>query len=230
MAIPVGTYELGPGDGTLVVLTKRTGAAAMAGHDLVIDVTAWRARLVVAGNPAESALELEVDGGSLRVREGSGGMQALGDDDKANIDETIDEEVLHRDAVAFRSSDVQVTDGGLDIRGDLTLLGATRPLAFDVGVGDDGALSAVAVIKQSDWGMKPYSALFGTLKVVDEVEVAIEAVLPQAGAAASARSLPRSPTALHGEPAPVGDGFPVVGAWTTVALLLAAEIVLLWLR
>jgi hypothetical protein len=34
------------------------------------------------------------------------------------------------------------------------------------------------VLKQSDWGIKPYSTLFGALKVVDEVEVALEASLP----------------------------------------------------
>ena len=65
--------------------------------------------------------------------------------------------------------------GGLSVRGDLTLLGTSHPLAFDVAVGDGGTLHAVAVVKQTDWGMKPYSALFGALKVVDEVEVEIEA-------------------------------------------------------
>jgi Flp pilus assembly protein TadB len=36
-------------------------------------------------------------------------------------------------------------------------------------------LRGAAVVKQTDWGMKPYSALFGALKVADEVEVAIDA-------------------------------------------------------
>ena len=72
-------------------------------------------------------------------------------------------------------------DGGLSVQGDLTLLGATRPLAFDVEVGDDGMLSGVAIVKQTDWGMKPYSALFGALKVVDEVEVEIDGDLPPSG-------------------------------------------------
>ena len=35
-----------------------------------------------------------------------------------------------------------------------------------------------ARIKQTDWGIKPFSALFGTLKVADEVEVGIDAKLP----------------------------------------------------
>ena len=39
----------------------------------------------------------------------------------------------------------------------------------------DGTLRGSVVVKQSDWDMKPYSALFGALKVADEVEVAIDA-------------------------------------------------------
>jgi polyisoprenoid-binding protein YceI len=180
VTIQTGTYRLGPADGTLSVRTKRTGAAAKAGHNLLLHVTAWEATLAIAADPAESSLELTADGASLRVIEGTGGMQALGDDDKANIEQTIDDEVLKAQSVTFRSRVVQsAADGaGLAVQGDLSLLGATRPLAFDVAVSADGALTCVAVVKQTDWGMKPYSALFGTLKVVDEVEVSLDARLP----------------------------------------------------
>ncbi|HVI18921.1 MAG TPA: hypothetical protein VM712_11120 [Gaiellales bacterium] len=47
MAFPAGRYALGPDDGTLSVRTQRTGAAAMAGHDLLFHVTSWQAVLVV---------------------------------------------------------------------------------------------------------------------------------------------------------------------------------------
>ena len=47
-----------------------------------------------------------------------------------------------------------------------------------MAVTGDDALSATAVVTQSNWGMKPYSTLFGALKVVDEVEVAIDVHLP----------------------------------------------------
>ena len=56
----------------------------------------------------------------------------------------------------------------------MTLSGKNRPIAFDLELGDDGAVDARALVKQSDWGMKPYSALFGALKVADEVEVTLE--------------------------------------------------------
>ena len=178
--LQAGAYVLGPGDGTLSVRTKRTGAAAKAGHNLLFHVTSWEARLTVGADAAGTRLELDVDASSLRVIEGTGGMQALGDDDKANIEQTIDKEVLKRQAITFRSTQVQpAADGsGLRVQGDLTLLGRSHPLAFDVAVSDGGTLSAVAIVKQTDWGMKPYSALFGALKVVDEVEIEIDVHLP----------------------------------------------------
>jgi polyisoprenoid-binding protein YceI len=179
VGLQAGTYRLGPDDGTLSVRTGRTGAAAKAGHDLVIEVTAWEGTLRVGDDPADTSVELEADATSLHVREGSGGMQSLGDDDKANIRTTIDDDVLKGHAIAFRSTAVTGADGQLTVEGELTLAGTTRPLAFDLVVGDDGRLSGAAVVKQTDWGMKPYSTLFGALKVADEVRVEIDAALPQ---------------------------------------------------
>jgi polyisoprenoid-binding protein YceI len=108
-------------------------------------------------------------------------MQALGDDDKANIEKTIDDEVLERKAITFRSTAVQPTagGGGLSVQGVLTLVGRSHPLAFEVAVAEGGTLSALAVVKQTDWGMKPYSTLFGALKVANEVRVEIDATVPQ---------------------------------------------------
>jgi len=180
MSIRQGTHTLGPENGTLSVRTGRTGAAAKAGHDLLIDVTAWRATLEVGEDPAQSSIVLDADAASLRVREGTGGMQALGDDDKASIRETIDDEVLKRQAIGFRSTAVQAAaDGGrLSVHGELTLAGKAGPIAFDLTVGADGRLSGSALVKQTDWGITPYSTLFGALKVADEVEVALECSLP----------------------------------------------------
>jgi polyisoprenoid-binding protein YceI len=167
-----GTHRFGPDNATLMVHTKRGGAAAKAGHDLLMHVTAWEATLTVGD---ESSLELSADASSLRVQRGTGGMQALGEDDKANIHQTIDDEVLQRRDIAFRSTRVEQAGDRLEVSGDLTLAGATRPISFSIVPGADGALDARVVIKQSDWGMKPYSALFGALKVLDEVEVELDA-------------------------------------------------------
>jgi len=100
-------------------------------------------------------------------------MMALDDGDLANIEQTIDDDVLKRQDISFRSTRVEATADGLSVTGDLTLRGTTRPITFDLNVGD-GRAHGAAVVKQTAWGMKPYTALFGTLKVADEVEVRIE--------------------------------------------------------
>jgi polyisoprenoid-binding protein YceI len=161
--------KLGPDNATLSVRTTRDGAAAKAGHDLLIHVTAWEATL------SDASLEVTADPASLRVIEGTGGMMALDVGDRDNIHATIDKEVLERKEIAFRSTEMERADGRLHFQGDLTIAGQTHPISFDVTVGDGGALSGSAVVKQSDWGIKPYSTLFGALKVSDDVTVAIEA-------------------------------------------------------
>ena len=179
MPIPPGRYTLGPEDATLTVRTAKAGAASKAGHNLRIEVTSWRATLAVGDEPAQTEMALTADPRSLRVREGTGGMQKLGDEDKASIEQTIDEEVLEGSAIEFRSRRVAPgPDGALSVEGDLDLAGSSRTVAFDLTAGPDGRLTGRARIRQTDWGMKPYSTLFGTLKVVDEVEVEIDGTLP----------------------------------------------------
>ena len=182
MGIPAGTHTFGPENASLWIKTGRTGAAAQAGHDLLIQVTAWSATLDVGADPEETSIVLEVDATSLRVHEGFGGMQPLGDADKESIQETIDDEILKRMDVEFRSTDVRTVDGGrLSVTGDLTLVGNVRPIEFDLLVGDDGTLSGTVVLTQSEWGIEPYTVLFGALKVADEVEVTINAAWRGAG-------------------------------------------------
>jgi polyisoprenoid-binding protein YceI len=169
--IPAGTHRLGPGNATLSVHTRRGGAAAKAGHDLDLLVTAWEGTLEIGET---SRAELAADATSLRVQKGTGGMQALGDEDKANIHQTIDDEVLKRRDIVFRSTRVRADGDRLEVEGELSLAGATQPIAFDLRVGADGSLAGTAVVTQTRWGMKPYSALFGALKVLDDVEVALD--------------------------------------------------------
>ena len=90
--------------------------------------------------------------------------------------------MLKGTAIAFRSTSVQAAgDGRLSVQGDLELAGGSNPVAFELEIADDGHITGSAVVKQSAWGMKPYTALFGTLKVADEVTVSIDARLHPAG-------------------------------------------------
>jgi YceI-like protein len=179
MSIAPGRYPVGPESGELLVHTRREGGAKMAGHDLVIEVRSWNATLEVADDPAESSAALNADGGSLRVREGTGGISRLGDDDKQGIAQTIDEEVLRRGKIEFRSTAVEAGPKAdqLRVRGELGLGGMTRPTQFELQLAQDGRLTGEATLKQTDWGIKPYSTLFGALKVADEVRITVEANL-----------------------------------------------------
>jgi polyisoprenoid-binding protein YceI len=173
MAIQAGTYKLGPDNASLHVETGRSGAAAKAGHDLVIDVNSWEATLEVGD---DSRLSLSADPTSLHVREGKGGMQALKDDDKEDIRKTIDKDVLKKKSIAFTSSSVETAGDGLKVSGELEIAGKAKPITFDVNE-SGGTITGSAELKQSDWGIKPYSALFGALKVNDEVKVVVEGKL-----------------------------------------------------
>ena len=185
MAAATGRHHVGPGDASLRVKTFREGVAAKAGHDLIIDVTRWNATIEAAGEPAGWTIELDVDPHSLEVREGLRGVKPLTDKDRAEIRKNIEAKVLGGRPVRFRSSDVRLVDDGrrLRVEGELSMAGSVRPLNVQLAVEAGGAVSGTIPLSQSDWGIKPYRGLMGALKVRDEVEVVIEASLPDQAAA-----------------------------------------------
>jgi hypothetical protein len=124
-----GTHELGPESATLQVKTYREGLAAKAGHDLVIDVTSWEASVEVSPEFAGSRVELSADPGSLQVREGLRGVKPLTDRDRGEIRKNIDEKVLGRSPIRFRSTEMRLADAGdrILVRGDLQMAGHVLP-------------------------------------------------------------------------------------------------------
>jgi polyisoprenoid-binding protein YceI len=177
------TTELGPSNATLTVHTGRAGMAAKAGHDLVLVASRWSGSLTLEPEDgSQSRMALNVDAGGLEVREGTGGVKPLTDDDRAEIKANIAKKVLHTDRhpeITFVSTTIEPTgDGSYDVVGDLTLAGTTRPVRFQLDVepsADGTILRASVAIAQSDFGIKPFSALMGTLKVADRLEVRAEA-------------------------------------------------------
>ena len=174
------TYALGPADARLTVRTSRSGAAAKAGHDLLIEASAWCGTLELDAGAGGGSVVVKVDPASLRVLEGTGGITALGDDDKAKIVRTITEQVLKDTPIEYRSSELRAAGEVCHVQGELTLNGRAMPLAFDLRVTADGHLSAGVVVKQSTWGVKPYSGLLGALKVDDDLLIEVEGRLPRA--------------------------------------------------
>ena len=150
--------EVGPADATLTVKTYREGVAAKVGHDLIIVVTRWSAKIGDDG-----AIELSADPRSLEIREGLRGAKPLSDRDRREILKNIDQKVLGSSPIEFRGS-----AEGDRVTGELTMAGATRPLTAE-RTPDGGR----ATLVQSEWGIKPYRGLMGALKVRDDVEVIV---------------------------------------------------------
>ena len=76
---------------------------------------------------------------------------------------------------------VAPTADGFIVHGDLTIAGTTRPAALTVMTGfttgrPRGTVTTTVV--QSDFGINPYSAMLGALRVRDAVEVRAEVRLP----------------------------------------------------
>ena len=159
--------------------TRRDGVAQSVGHDLTFALDGWEGRAEVGEDGAVTAVHVEADPPTLRLTEALHGVKPLTDRDRREIDRIIQERVLRGRAIVFESRDVRTTgEGRLLAAGELTLAGAARPVALELSVGPYGRLSATTAIVQSDWGIQPYRAFMGALRVRDRVEVAIDIGLP----------------------------------------------------
>lgn len=178
MADITGTYELGPGAGRVLVRTGREGLAARAGHDLTIEITRWSARVTVpADGIAAATLTAELDLGSLAVRAGAGGAKPLNDRDRRDILTTTRKILGPTVTARYASSQVIPSSTGGAIEGTLTLRGTARPVRLQVASPAPGQYRGSAEVRQTDFGITPYSGFFGALKLKDEVTVEFEVEL-----------------------------------------------------
>jgi len=175
MGIQSGSHEIGPSNGSLKIKTKREGAAAKAGHDLVFDAKSWSGTVEVGDN---TSIELSVDSSSIEIESGSGGAKPLTDKDKADIKKSMDDKVLGGSDITFKSTEASLDGGSGSAKGDLSIAGSSDTVNVPLNVGDDGTVKASITLSQSDFGIKQFKALMGALKVSDAVEVEIEAKLP----------------------------------------------------
>jgi polyisoprenoid-binding protein YceI len=174
-----GAYRLGPESGRLLVHTTRTGLGAKAGHDLTIEITRWHGRATAdPGTPANSSVTVEVDANSFQVRKGTGGVKPLGDADRAEIHKTLKEilNTAQHPTISFSSRRVDGSAASFTCDGELTIMGVTQPVIVQGRVAD-GRVAGGASVIQSRWGIRPYSAFFGALKLSDEVKIDFDVAL-----------------------------------------------------
>jgi hypothetical protein len=186
MADITGTFELGPSDGRLLVKTGREGLAARAGHDLTLEVVRWSARLTVpdaeGGGIAAATLTAELDLGSLAVRTGTGGAKPLTDRDRRDIEGQTRKILGDGAQASFTSAKIIPSSSGGSaangaIEGTLTLHGTSRPLRLQVISPAPGEFRGSATVRQTDFGLTPYSGFFGALKLKNEVAVEFEVTI-----------------------------------------------------
>lgn len=167
--------------GQLLIKTGVTGRAARMGHRLTIAMQSWRATVEWSADEP-SAAELEVDVQSLEVLRGEGGVTSLSGPEKAvaraNALKSLGADRFP--TIIFRADDVTKSADGYRLAGSLQIHGRSRDRTIELRVedlGDAWRMSCDAQVRQSDFGIKPYSLFLGSMKVVDDVTVSFTARL-----------------------------------------------------
>jgi polyisoprenoid-binding protein YceI len=175
MPIPTGSYTLGPDNAQLFLHTRRDGLAASMGHDLTLDVRQWTAELSVGEGLGATTLSVTADLRSLTVVEGRGGAMPLTDDNCREIEKNAAKALD-----AHRHPDVRFTSSALvgswdegRIAGTLALHGQSQPQDLALDQPEPGVWRVRGTVTQSRFGIKPFSAFLGALKIRDEVDVEV---------------------------------------------------------
>ena len=169
-------WQLDASHGQLLVRTGVAGRAAKMGHRLTIEMERWDATVSRSGG-RPTAVELTVEVDSLRVLRGDGGMTPLTAPEKAlirsNALKCLDSN-KHR-LIRFGSSDVEPTDDGYRLTGELEIHGRRKPHVIEIRVTGqpDGSwqVTGDSRVLHSDFGVRRYSMLMGAMQVADEVTV-----------------------------------------------------------
>ena len=150
----------------VLVFTFTEGALSALAHDLKLQVTRLTLDLEAgAASATFDAASLKVLGPRKEGRDNPGALPKVA---YPEIEKNVVKDVLQAakfPEIRFRSTAVN----DAEVVGQLTLHGFTREVRCARKA--DGLLEAR--IDQRDFGIKPYSAMFGTLKVKPEVVVTV---------------------------------------------------------
>lgn len=173
-------WTIGPADGELLLHTGVAGRAARMGHRLTIAMTRWRATVNWADcRPVRAELAVETD--SFEVLRGDGGVKGLSAAEKAlvrsNALKSLSANRFRQ--IRYAADTIEETNDGYRLTGALQIRGHSRGHVIDVhtqDIEDSWRMSVESTIRQSDYGIKPYSLLMGSVQVADEVSLTFSAV------------------------------------------------------
>jgi YceI-like protein len=164
------------------VFVRRAGLLAAVGHDLELRAT----ELAIDVDVAALHVRARVPARALEVVDAVEGRERqpgkLSAKDKAQIQENIANDVLEVKrfpAIEFESTRVEPAPDGYRVHGRLSLHGQTRALTF-MAKRSGARLSGEVGIHQPDFGIEPYRALGGTLRIRPDVSVVFELPDPMA--------------------------------------------------
>jgi len=167
--------EYGPETGECLVFTYKEGLLSRVAHDLKLRFE----RFKVTVDDETRAIDACFDCNSLRVvsamKGGEPDGQALSAADKKKIEDAARKDVLKSKRyprATFVAEDVTEDGDGFVIRGELTLVGRTVGVLVHVAR-EGGRLVASARLNQPDFGIKPFSAMLGALKIQPGVDVRV---------------------------------------------------------
>jgi len=167
--------SLAPPHATCRIFTYREGLLSSLGHDLELAVGRFEVRV----DEDARTVEARFDAASLQVvRALRGGVETtLSEGDRQTIEDNLRRHVLEsprHPEIRYRSTRVvDVEGGGFDVDGRLTLHGSERPLAVSLRPAGDRYVGEVS-LHQPDFGIRPYSALLGAIKVKPDVLVRLD--------------------------------------------------------
>jgi hypothetical protein len=171
-----------PMDAVIHVYTFKEGLLSKLAHDLLLNLTRFE---IEAQSDTVHAV---MDSASLEVvgamREGV--LQAsVSESDKRTIQENMVQDVLRskRFPQVRLTASVKRSDLAVDLHGTLELCGVSQPMRMTL-LRRGGRLSGDFEFVPSRFGIKPYRALAGTLRVQDRVRISVDAQDPEGAAAA----------------------------------------------
>lgn len=176
-------WTLDASEGELLIRTGVSGRAARMGHRLTITMKRWRATVNWAGGEPVTA-ELIVDVDSFEVLRGEGGVKGLSGPEMALVKSNALKSLSANGypQIHFEADKIDKTEEGYRLTGTLRIRGKSRQQVIELRTEDlDDAwrMSTESPVRQSDFGVKPYSMLLGSMRVTDEVTVVFTAVHPK---------------------------------------------------
>ncbi|MFQ5713433.1 MAG: YceI family protein [Candidatus Scalinduaceae bacterium] len=181
MSLKAGTYSLNGNSGKMSVYTYKEGLLSKLAHDLLIDVKNFKVNLnVPEAGLTSGSLEVELQADSLKVdcamKESERQPDTLKEKDIADIEKDMAKKVLHPDkypTVNFCSKEIKEKEAGYHVNGELSLHGVTKTIDFDIDTNGDNLKGRFSIL-QKDYGIKPFKAMMGTLRIKNEISFAFD--------------------------------------------------------